>query len=360
MRKSYALALLLFLLVISIVSAEELNIRDLKILNSSTSDPLSLIAYRIIDIDKNFDSTFNTWYFFVKKDNSSIEIELENKNEFTVWNFYIEKDGIPYVFIPQPQIGGNVNDKFNFNYHINVDEAGLVKVQFNLNNIKPIRNKFLYPFDKYELFLINTTLKKDLSMVQYVKFPESLIQYESNSTVKIPIKKAKCDNKIVDIDFDIFLEAQQHLTEEAFGRLTPEMYIHDGKLAGIKATYLCPSEGGYMPCKCQPYFSEPLSIYFPIKISRSNFPSIYLFLVIGAFVVYISMYGFYKKRNCGWYLEYVYGRTTLPLILSEITVAILPPSRPLTFTLFDSIILWPLIILLIKSIIDEHKKQYPN
>lgn len=359
MRTKWGLSILfLFLiLLVQIIFAEELNIKDLKILNSSTSVPLGLIVYKIVEIDKNFDSTFNTWYFSTKNANSSIiEINFENENEFSIWNFYVEKDGIPYVFIPKPQIVKK-DKKFNFNYVMYFEEADLVKIQFELNNIIPIRNQSWYPFDKYKLILVNTTFSEGVSVVEYIKFPESLIMYEGTSVANAPIKKIICDNKIKKTNIDVSVEAKQRITDISFSKITPEVYIYNGSLSGMRMTYFYPVKGEYVPSSCQPYLDE-ISLSFPIEISRSPFPSLYLFIVIGIFVFYISIYGFYKKsKSFNKYIEYVYVRTTLPLILSEIVVSIIPPYRPLSFTLFDTIILWPLFIYVFIDIVNEKIKK---
>ena len=338
--------IILFSLVILFPSFGLEETKGLIILNSTGPDSLKAIIYEVNEID--LDSSFITWYILSK--NESFYIELKNENEFVIWNLEIDIDNKPHLFIPKPLIEKRNNVSY-FNHSVKIDGTHLIKVSFWVNNVMEKVSHEWYPFDSYSVFLMNRTLTHSISNVAYFKFPETDIGISFQPQTTSKIKTAK---------LDIPVSASQHIMDiTKYSRISNEVWIQNGQLSNMKIDIYKRDEYGNLNSK-KVLLDDSINNEYRIILKRTFFPSILLFFLMGGYVIFLTFYSIQEETILKEKVYQIYIKSSLPFVFAELIVGILPPSRPFTFTLFDSIICWPLGILLIKFIKEEYVRQYPN
>jgi len=334
---------------LSIVFITDVSVAESTTLNSSTcGDDIGTRIYELYDID--FDLVENKLVLYTNK--SSSGIFYKKPEIIDIWNVKITIDDKPYAFIPRlliSDIGQQPNKTYFANYTIPLfdNKPHTIVIEFKSNNVKEVVSKHLYPFDVYQ-FSQRRNIENEMSRISHYKLPdvdiETTVSIRGNATYYLPGKV------LPPIIFDLQPRAIQNKNEV----ITSEFGIKKNKICGISvvATELLKTESeeiGLSEMIEAEVYEYPVIESHSITFRRSFFPSIFLFLVLGAFTIFLTLYNMANETTRKGALYKVYVQASLLIILAEFTVGILPPSRPLTLTLFDTIIVWPLIISFLKK-----------
>ena len=352
-NKQYGLYIILALfLFVSLVGAEEINVLNM-------SNEADLQIYEITTV--HFDSTYNEWHILSR--NRSISLNFTSSYMFHVWDFNAEIDGDPYLFVPRPSvadIGPKNNKTFYFKYELPINGTRLVKLSFWMSNVKRKTNDIplplinwsihIYPFDEYYIFSQNRTIQNGESRMVYFEFPDVDIKINALCIGEHQME-VKCGKKSTPME----IKVNEKVINLKNKLLTTEVSIIDNKLVGFNWTIFQVAPGYSKKIDCSfegPFAKENRNISF----SRSFYPSQLLFYILASITIFVTIYHIRKTKGVIERLYRIYVIVLVPLILIEFTVSIIPPSRPLSFTLLDSIVVWPLIILLPVTLIELFKR----
>lgn len=336
MIKQYEKAGVLILLLLTFLIIQ-VNAQEIETLNSATMETASMISYRIVEISPYVDSTYNTYYLLVKN-KSFVDIEFRNKQKFDIWDYEVSINGTQHKFIPRPQVGDPIErteNQYFFEDRIPLNEAAEqpIKITFWMSNIKDLRKRWFFPFDKYKVFLLDTDIQdKSTDIAKIISKKEDMLITPVTTSGRVSIT---CGNKILNQPMEI----KHNPIETRDMIMTSEMGRMNCTLSGITIT-------GY---GCNPCVQN-LTQNTEIEINRALFPSILLFFLLGFYAIFITIYNFWVNKNFKTMWEKyheIYAKLLIPLVIVEFTISFSPPWRPLGFTIFDSIILWPLIPLLV-------------
>ncbi|MBI2663211.1 hypothetical protein HYX15_01625 [Candidatus Woesearchaeota archaeon] len=335
--------ILIYLLIISIslpiiVSSED----DIEFINSSHAEEVSTKIYEIINV--NLDSTENEVFIFTNL--SEIEFEIDLKEEFHVWDYkeYIDEKIIK--FDVRPEVADPFGDKgYYFNSNINLSglkkSNHLIKISYKSDNINEIVDREWYPFDKYEILGIDRSIDDNIYRIAKISFPETDIN--PKLLVNSDIKTDNCG----DATFS------QELIKDDFTYITTGTAVSEMDVTTFNvyiAEVISENEiRKVVECKLTHEVTEDSNII----LERSWFPSKILFTFMLILIIFLSLYYWKKDLIFLDKIYHTYIIIIIPFILSEYTVSILPPFRPLTFTLFDGLFFLPIIIL---SILEDLKK----
>lgn len=309
---------------------------ETSVLNNSCGD---YSIYRSIDV--NFDSTHNIYYVYT---NRSVNISFEQSpNMFHIWNLYVEKDGKPYLFDPRPSLTPHEDNTFSFNYLVsNSDGFHFYKIEFNREDVKQFWPDWLYPFDQYKLIEMQN-ISEGMGTISEYKFPN--VDIAISSTYDVYGGNATLTHEGIGKNLTFHYGERVIIANNTV--YTSYICLLNNKIVGINIHLFYPIFNTYVEDPQELEVSGNIPEEHAITISRSPFPSQILFFILVILVGFIAYYN--KKINTAdrWKQFYeTYAQSLLPIILAEYTVIAIPPSRPLMPTLFDAIILLPLLILL--------------
>lgn len=329
----------LLLLVFSFCLTTSVFARDITTIQTFAANETPLKIYEEVTVD--FDHTENVWYIETDR---PIDFNITSENKFEVWEVSLNFNSQNLFFDPRPLISSpqETSGVYLFSYQINETYANgttkLFMLTFSASNVKEQglfhfwRGSFWYPFDKYEVFLMNRTIEEGMYRISYIQFPFPDPDIED-------IENSMSMNPFCPIIGDAGeYSSSQNLIKTRNTILTSGIGLKNGEIPYLKPT-LTYSNKDYT---CQiSNVKEGGSFLF----GRTFFPSkllFYFLLLYTGAIVLLTM----KREPDKPFLHIlyiVYIRAGIAVLIAEFTVGFLPPSRPLHVTLFDFLILWPLI-----------------
>lgn len=329
-------------IVFLVLLAPPVNAEEIERLDSDI-EGVQLIIYRIIEVD--FENTKNTVYYQTTEDvNWTLSSRLKSLEISGIWNLNIERNGEQILFIPRPDIE-QIGEEYFYKYNLYTNESALFKISFERKNVEEIVSKYLYPFDRYFIHA-QQNITESVSTTTAFSFPKVDIIVE-------PSSKIQADFEHPLVPYPLTLQAKESL-HNVF--VTHEMVLINGEIKGMGVILI----GGpdYEEIVLPKPKTDLITHTIDISFGRTIFPSQFLFFVLAGYTVWVTLFWIRKERRSYSKIFYkIYVVTALPLIVAEFTISFLPPSRPLVPTLFDSIILWPLIMVLIPSTVAKVKNS---
>lgn len=327
---------ILFSLLIVIISAISMKSQeDISFINSSHAENTNTKIFEMISID--LDSTKNDIIIFTNT--TEISFEINSRKEFHIWNYKEYIDGKLIKFDVRPEVGDpdERRDYYDTISKINLDgNQHIVKISYESNNIEKLRDESYYPFDKYGVFSIDRNINENEYFISIINLPEADINPILSR--ELEIKTDNCDKfrigqKLIKNDFSYITSGTGILDRNV---TTLDLYI---------AEIISPEEiKRVLDCKLTDSAKENSEIL----LVRSLFPSKILFGFMLFLIVFFSLY-YGRNINLTFFdkIANTYSAIIIPFILSVYTTSVIPPFRPLTFTLFDGLFLLPIVILAI-------------
>ena len=351
----------LFLIMVMILSFQQVNASDNEIdtLNSVVLEDAKIKIYEIIEIHE--DSTFNT-YYIETKNRSEFVLDIINDEIFQVWDYSVIINNKQEKFYPRWMISDqdeNPDGKFHFKHKIEIDDTkdNFIVLTFWTDNING--NPFWYPYDRYNIKLQELVIQDEITrttkIVSAISNLKPYLDAINNARLNTSLENPNLE-RIVSTHHKI-VDARE---DNKYVIVTTETSLSQGKIGGFSGYLYEFIEGQWVKSLEYPYFEEIKQIRDNV-FERDFFPPKFLFWLLGLYVIFIVLNVFvfdvkYKSESLNKKYYRIYAKITLPAIFVEFALAFLPPLRPRIFTLFDTIILWPILIPLISLII----KRFPK
>ena len=335
--KNRHLLIFLFLAILIVIPIRT----NANVLNTSSSDIVTKY-YEINNVDFNWTSVN-----LLVQTNRTFNVEFISTERFYLWDFNVEKDGKTILFLPRlDSQEKNTEGLFRFSREIASDTDSFFNISYGINNVRENISPFWYPFDNY--YLINRLIKfyPSESHIARYNFPVTDINVNIKSRASAEVV---CDGGKIQIPVD----AQENIHwVSMYSRQTTELGTDSrNNLYGVRVRLLTPP---YSNCTLQ----APLGVH-DATFKRTFFPAQFLFWLIFLYFSFLTCYySVYKNERFWDGLKHVYIGAAVPLMFAEFTVSLLPPSRPLLFTLFDSLILLPLLFLVSHFYWRQYRKKY--
>lgn len=327
------LTVIIFVLVISSLFIQNIKASDTEeIINSYTcGDDTRVVIYQITEV--NFDYTFNT--LLIRLNDSALNISFNYNQMFHIWDLGIEIDNRPYKFFASPEIEDN-DGNFFFSYPLNsLNQTKMIKITYFMDNVKQQFPDFLYPFDYYILSQPNhnESVYRGMAISRKIIFPYGLI------------------NGTVEKQYDLNLKLNKHSIDSSirtriFGtdsiKVIPETgRRNEGQVCNLNFVYYNPANSQVIPLELNWMESQT-----KIGFGRNNLV-IFIFLVLSVYLIMVTWYYIKKEYLLSERLYSTYVKASIiPWFFSQFTISILPEiRRPYSFTVFDFIILFPLIMI---------------
>ncbi|MBI2546900.1 MAG: hypothetical protein HYW23_00450 [Candidatus Aenigmarchaeota archaeon] len=313
----------------------------------------------------NFDSSSKELQITGK--NATIRINYTSETIFRVWQLKIIENGNQTYLEERPDVSDlKKNDKqlYIFSHEIKLSENDSnVTVKFSVQNVGELRSKYLYPFDAYYPFDESKSITNNIIIIGHYIFPETDIKQNVEAIAKTPSGEILCQTPSGYSHYKGFVfTAKPTPIQFDHQLITADVGLRNNEFYGISfSLYQTLPNGIVVPIKnCKFDAGGNLTESVKINFHRTLFPSEFLFflaiiLILGVIGKYGSLehyreYGFRKTL----YDMYIIALT--PTVIAEFTVSLLPPSRPLTFTLFDFIFLIPFLW----TVKNYLKSRFPN
>ena len=342
-----ALCILLVVATIGILALGAAADPTPNVLNTTTLGG-NLTSYEVTNIE--FDHTINT--LFITAKDTDVNVHFSSNELFDIWDFSVEMDGQPIYYVARPGINQE-GKAFVFDYEYLVSGTHFFKINYFMNNVKPTRPEWLYPFDSYSLLLRNAEITEGITKTIKLNFPQVDISQNININYQI--------NTQIPPDTNISINSPLVVTGSKYQKILGPVCVIDNQICGMNISAFRRFGKGDVEFRMNvPFTFKPLEETTRISFARGNF-SKYLFGVVALYLLGITTYHLRKRKRFQETLYEIYvGTSTLTWLLSEFTVGLVPPYRPITITLFDLIVFMPLLIVAIVFVCKAGNKWIRN